>query len=129
MLSQLKYKTEIIVVVIAISALIIYLIMTPDEYHVETDEKPPAITEVVLKVLKEQNADKRLEYAESQPIIKSMTKHLRQFDTLMQIDREKARAPLLVVERRLLYLKAKNLDISEARKLLRDHVTKYIAKQ
>ncbi|WP_031432491.1 hypothetical protein [Methylomarinum vadi] len=129
MFSKLKYKIEIIIVAIAISALVLFLMFSPNEFPENPSEKPPFITEALLKVLKEDNADKRLEYAESQPIIKSMTKHLRQFDSLMQIDPERARAPLLIVERRLLYLKAKGLEIDNAKKILRDQVINYIAKE
>lgn len=129
MFSKLKYKIEIIIVAVAISALVLFLMFSPNEFPEETVEKPPLVTEAVLKALKEDNADKRLEYAESQPIIKSMTKHLRQFDSLMQIDPERARAPLLIVERRLLYLRAKGLEIDNAKKILRDQVINYIAKE
>lgn len=111
---------------LAIIALLAFLL--PDKEEEIAGVKPPMITESVLKSIKEQNTDKRLEYAESKPIILSMEKYLRQFDQLMQINPEKARGALTVVERRLLYLKNKDLDVSGARKILKDYVNQYIAK-
>ncbi len=127
MLDQLKYKAEIAVVSIAIIVLILF-VAPGDKEHIKPDT-PPAIAESVLTALREQNSGKRLEYAESQPIIKSMAQYLGQFDALMQIDREKARGSLTVIERRLLYLENKGLDVAIPRKILKDFVTKYIANE
>ncbi len=129
MINLLKNKPAILLGVISVLALIVYIIAVPDKYDFDENEAPPPITEAVLQILKEQNSDKRLEYAESQPIIKSMSKHLYQFDSLMKVDREKARGVLLIVERRLLYLKAKGLDISGANEIIRNFVETYIAKR
>ncbi len=129
MINQLKHKPAILIGIVSVLALIIYFITAPGKYDFDENEAPPPISEKVLQILKEQNSEKRLEYAESQPIIKSMSKHLYQFDSLMKVDREKARGALLVVERRLLYLKAKGLDISGANEIIRNYVETYIAKR
>lgn len=122
-----KLKIQLAAAALGIIALIVLL--WPDAVQQVSTEKLPMVTESILNSIKEQNTDKRLEYAESKPIILSMEKHLRQFDQLMQINPQKARGPLTVVERRLLYLENKDLDVSKARKILKDYVTKYIAKK
>ena len=122
-----QIKAQLFVILLTVIVLVFFLI--PDKVQQISVDKKPLVTESVLKALYEQNTDKPLEYAESKPIIKSMTKYLHQFDELIQSHPEQARTPLLIVERRLLYLKDKGLDVSKAKKILKTQVSKYIAKK
>lgn len=124
MSNQVKAAFLIIVVTIIVG---IAFFQVSDDEEIAGD-KPPFITEDVLEALREQNVDNRLEYAESQPIIKSMTQHLYHFDELMQFDIPKARGQLLVIKRRLEYLRAKGLDISGAEQILNKQEETYIGK-
>lgn len=125
---MLNNKNKLLLAAIVAAIIVFFAFLLPSQEQVISKDKPPMITETILQSIHKDNTDKRLEYAESKPIILSMEKHLRQFDHLMQIDPSKARAPLTVVERRLLYLENKDLDVSDARKILKNYVTKYIAK-
>jgi hypothetical protein len=117
----------IIIVVIIIVGLGFFLIGDDDEEIV--GDKPPFITEEVLDILEEQNTANRLEYAESQPIIKSMKEHLYHFDEYMQFNIPRAKGHLTVIRRRLEYLRVKGLDISGAEEIINQQVKNYIEKQ
>lgn len=124
--SQLSFSEGInkihYVVLVVIIALILLFFPGEKQITIAIDDSTK-ITPIVLKAIYEQNIDKRLEYAESKPIIDSMKKYLEQFDALKHRYPEKAKAPLLIVMRRLFYLKNKGLDVSDAEQIL-DEVIK-----
>ncbi len=92
-------------------------------------EADHSITQQVLKAIYEENLDKRLEYAESKPIIDSMEKYLHRFEAVVKTDPIKASGNLIIVQRRLLYLKNKDLEVSKAEKILYDVMEEIIKKQ
>lgn len=122
----LKSKPVIFGILFVAVLLILFVLLSPEKKKSLLGEAPPPITKPLLKALREQNTDKPLEYAESRPIINSMKKYLYQFDALLHQHPQKARAPLIVIERRLMYLKAKGLDVSNAKKILKNQVKTYI---
>ncbi|WP_305907826.1 hypothetical protein Q9L42_013780 [Methylomarinum sp. Ch1-1] len=129
MLNKLTPKLSAILVTAVVIVLFLFYQWFSSNNQINTADMPPRVTEPVLNILHKQNLDKRLEYAESMPIIRDMTKYLYQLDALIQTNKDKARAPLSIVYRRLLYLKAKGLNIDGANKILKDHTTKYLAKE
>lgn len=126
MSNPLKSKAVLFGLLFVVVLLVLFVLLSPEKKLSLLGEAPPPITQPLLEALREQNTDKPLEYAESQPIIKSMTKYLYQFDALLHQYPQKARAPLIVIERRLIYLQAKGLDVSNAKKILEDQVETYI---
>ncbi len=84
------------------------------------DEPQYQLTEAVLQAIKVQNLDKRLEYAESQPIIKSLRKPLRDFEYNLYKNRIRALGALVVIKQRFKYLRYKDLDTSDAERILRE---------
>ncbi len=116
-----KYHIGIVILVI-----VLFFIFKPSKQDAVVVDNIPPVTQAVLKALREQNRDKPLEYNEVKPTyINSMTKHLRNFDALIETDLEKAKGQLIIVRRRLQYMENKELDISDAEKVLNDHLNLY----
>jgi hypothetical protein len=84
------------------------------------DEPQYELTNAVLQAIKNQNIDKRLEYAESQPIIKSLKRPLRDFEYNLYKNRIRALGALTVIKQRFKYLRYKDLDTSDAERLLKE---------
>ncbi len=91
-----------------------------NEKPTKTLIRPHTVTQAVLKAIYDQNIDKKLEYAESKPIILSLEKYLHAFETFLQSNPVKAGANLIIIKRRLLYLKKKDLEVSQAERILYD---------
>ncbi len=84
------------------------------------DEPQYPLTAAVLQAIELQNTGKRLEYAESQPIIKSLKRPLRDFEYNLHRNRIRALGALVVIKQRFKYLRYKDLDISDAERILQE---------
>ncbi len=117
---QLSLKNGITKIHMAILALLILVAFIFTGGGVVLFEKGQRyeLTKAVLQALKEQNRDKPVEYAESVPIIKSLKRPLRDFEYNLHRDRIRALGALVIIKQRFKYLRYKDLETSDAEKIL-----------
>ncbi len=119
----LSLKQGISTVHMAILALLIlggYFLFSGNNIALFEEPVDYKVTQAVLQALKTQNQDKKLEYDESQPIIKSLEKPLRDFEYNLNKNHTRAMGYLIVIKQRFKYLRYKDLDTSAAEKIVLD---------
>ncbi len=131
--SQLSLKNGLnkihFILLVSIVLLLFFLFSGGKQTPIPLSSSSHTITEDVLQAIYEQNIDKKLEYAESKPIILSMEKYLHQFEAVLQSDLLKANANLIVINRRLYYLRKKGLKVTKAKKILFEVMEKVTKKR
>jgi len=131
--SQLSLKNGLnkihFILLVSIVLLLFFLFSGGKQTPIPLSSYSHTITEDVLQAIYEQNIDKKLEYAESKPIILSMEKYLHQFEAVLQSDLLKANANLIVINRRLYYLRKKGLKVTKAKKILFEVMEKVTKKR
>ncbi len=117
-LNKLHYVILAVIVILSL----FFLFSSEDELYPE--QGAHVLTPAVLEALRTQNLDKRLEYAESQPIIESLTKYLHLFEYYIKTNPTKARGYLSIIKTRFDYLEYKDLKVDQAEKILYDAINK-----
>ncbi len=118
LLSLKQGINKIHMAVLAALILVAFLLFSGGGLALFTEESQYELTETVLQALKNQNTDKPVEYAESVPIIKSLRQPLRDYEYNLYKNRLRALGSLTVIKQRLKYLRYKDLDTSDAERIL-----------
>jgi len=119
----LSLKKGIKITHIAILALLILIasfLFTGNKTALFEESVDYELAREVLQALEDQNRDKKLEYAESQLIIKSLKQPLKDFEYNLYKNRTRALGYLTIIKQRFKYLRYKNIDTSAAEKILHD---------
>lgn len=112
---------------ISLTSLVVLIVMGvfihTQDLLLNNNKSTELLTPIILKAVYQQNLTKKLEYAESKPILDSMKKHLYKFELLSkQGDESGATAILIIVKRRFSYLERKGLQVTNAEKILDDYL-------
>ncbi len=106
--------------ILALSILVASFLFTGNKIALFEESVDYELAREVLQALEAQNRDKKLEYAESQPIIKSLEQPLKDFEYNLYRNRTRALGYLTIIKQRFKYLRYKDLETSAAEKILRD---------